>query len=942
VNAVGLNLLGSALYATAFAVLGAVVYLAMRRSSPAAGALAAGSCLAMTAVVSLVAVSPWQGFWTFHFFRHEVASASQAELYRLNGRLLSDAADAPDSGTLDRAGKGAPGRLSRPVIVARAETTDFELAIARLLGEFERDLHSRASRQGTERWGWPAWLALGLLLSLVAGVVRLGIGILAYQRLRSRSQPITDLVLLEEIDIIRAELSCTRAVEARETAELTTPATFGWRRPVLLLPFDWRDWDPSDRRAVLAHELAHVRRGDFLTAVVAQVALALHFYHPLAHWLSARLRLEQELAADDWGARLSGGKPSYLASLARMALHQSAPAAIWPARAFLPSRGTFLRRIDMLRRTEQLHPALLSLPVRVFTIGFFAVLGIAIAGLRVSAGSAQSPSEKNTRQAPGDDKTATAAIAIGNDAVEVLYLPADTKMWVAVRPGTLLGRDDLKSLLPALAQAIPPIAATGIPPDLVEQATIFWEGYPEPPGQPGQTPFLPRPAGFVVRTKTVQDWKARLDRILGRTDEFIVDGQTCFRSLESESPRQCGYVPDNRTLVVTREDLIREIVIDRKAAAPAHAWDRALSKVSRGQIVLAIDSRWIRRRVAQGFSPASSAGDNLETISPLLEKTRAYAITIGLSTSVALDLIAETGTEADAKPVAETLRAVMTLGRNTVQGIAQNSRNEPNQTLFRSILPLSDALLSNASVDASGTLVHLQAKSAVELGELVKSVVPAISSENRRASAAISVNHLKQMGLAFHNYHTANGHFPSPVQFGGSKQAIPYSWRVAILPYIEEEPLYRQYNFEEPWDGPNNRKLIDKMPAIYSFPGVDGGPMSRSNTSYFVFSGEMAALGGPTLPGGHYPVIGWKDLRDGASNTILVVERRADVPWTKPEDIPFEIVGPLPELGGFSPDSFHALFADASVHLIKKAINPVTLRALITGAAGEVIDASSY
>src|SRR5215831_16100721 len=150
-------------------------------------------------------------------------------------------------------------------------------------------------------------------------------------------------------------MACTRPVELREVDDLTTPATIGWQRPLLLLPFDWRDWDADERRAVLAHELAHVRRSDFPAGLAAQLSLALHFYHPLAHWLAARLRLEQELAADAWGARLAGGQPSYLATLARMALRRDGRAATGPARAFLPSHGTFVRRIEMLRNGKAIH-----------------------------------------------------------------------------------------------------------------------------------------------------------------------------------------------------------------------------------------------------------------------------------------------------------------------------------------------------------------------------------------------------------------------------------------------------------------------------------------------------------------------------------------------------------------------------------------------------------
>ena len=80
---------------------------------------------------------------------------------------------------------------------------------------------------------------------------------------------------------------CRRRVEVRETPELTAPATAGWRSHVILLPEDWRSWDDDERRAVLAHELAHICRDDYLTGVMARAATALYFYHPLVHWLAA-------------------------------------------------------------------------------------------------------------------------------------------------------------------------------------------------------------------------------------------------------------------------------------------------------------------------------------------------------------------------------------------------------------------------------------------------------------------------------------------------------------------------------------------------------------------------------------------------------------------------------------------------------------------------------
>src|SRR5690606_18100842 len=163
--------------------------------------------------------------------------------------------------------------------------------------------------------------------------------------------PVRDREILEMLDLLQAELRVTTPVELRESNKIATAATTGWRRPVILLPADWTAWTPEQTRAVLAHELAHVSRRDFLVGGCAQLALSLHFYHPLWHWLVGRLRLEQELAADALAASVSGGRETYLRHLAELALRRCEPteSVAWPVRAFIPSRRTFLRRIEMLR-----------------------------------------------------------------------------------------------------------------------------------------------------------------------------------------------------------------------------------------------------------------------------------------------------------------------------------------------------------------------------------------------------------------------------------------------------------------------------------------------------------------------------------------------------------------------------------------------------------------
>src|SRR5690606_35085183 len=144
------------------------------------------------------------------------------------------------------------------------------------------------------------------------GLFRLLAGATAVRSYRRHRRPLADAMLYRLPETLREEHGCRRDGEIRESGKRSTPATVGCFKPIVLLPEGWRAWSRDELRAVLAHEIAHVARGDYLSGLLAQVTVAIHFYHPLVHWLVARLRLEQELAADASGMRISGGRDVYL------------------------------------------------------------------------------------------------------------------------------------------------------------------------------------------------------------------------------------------------------------------------------------------------------------------------------------------------------------------------------------------------------------------------------------------------------------------------------------------------------------------------------------------------------------------------------------------------------------------------------------------------------
>jgi hypothetical protein len=156
------------------------------------------------------------------------------------------------------------------------------------------------------------------------------------------------------------------------------------------------------------------------------------------------------------------------------------------------------------------------------------------------------------------------------------------------------------------------------------------------------------------------------------------------------------------------------------------------------------------------------------------------------------------------------------------------------------------------------------------------------------------------------------------------------SWRVALLPFLGEKNLYKQFRLDEPWDGPHNKKLLAKMPQVYAPPGVR---TRQPHTSFY-----QVFVGGGAIFEKHQVARMPASIPDGTSNTILIAEAGTAVPWTKPEDMHYAPDEPLPELGGMYPKIFNVVFANGAAAALSKQADPDQLRGAITCAGGEVVD----
>jgi hypothetical protein len=198
-------------------------------------------------------------------------------------------------------------------------------------------------------------------------------------------------------------------------------------------------------------------------------------------------------------------------------------------------------------------------------------------------------------------------------------------------------------------------------------------------------------------------------------------------------------------------------------------------------------------------------------------------------------------------------------------------------------------------------------------------------------------DHLKRLGLAFHNYVVAHGHFPTPAITGHDNTPL-LSWRVAILPHLGYQSLYERFHLDEPWDNPHNRGLLAEMPPVFACPG---GPGHRAGlTGYRVVVGPDADAWTSNTVFQPTRGVDIREITDGTSNTVLALENDSLVPWTKPDEIPWAPGAPLPRLASPHPEGAHALFADGTVKFLKATIHPETLLAILTINGGEVTSSS--
>jgi hypothetical protein len=195
-------------------------------------------------------------------------------------------------------------------------------------------------------------------------------------------------------------------------------------------------------------------------------------------------------------------------------------------------------------------------------------------------------------------------------------------------------------------------------------------------------------------------------------------------------------------------------------------------------------------------------------------------------------------------------------------------------------------------------------------GILVALLLPAVQQARHAARRMQSQNNMKQIGLALHNYHDTYGTFP-PAYIPDEDGKPMHSWRVLILPFVEESYLYDQYDFDKPWDHSDNMAVTAQLPSVYRSPFLETADSAQGLTPYVAISAPDTALGeteGAQL----------REIVDRHSGTMMLLENFAQpVYWAEPTDVsPDQILANYNRMAKNPQMGINVLMADISVHFI--------------------------
>jgi hypothetical protein len=516
---------------------------------------------------------------------------------------------------------------------------------------------------------------------------------------------------------------------------------------------------------------------------------------------------------------------------------------------------------------------------------------------------------------------------------------ADGFAIISVNVAQLWGAEALKPLRDALLKTEQPMMeslekASGLKIGEIERITLYW------PAVTGKERSM-EPFVFFVARKPLDRAKV-IKTLSAKTAEELAKGPNgqAWEGLSGKNIvfRDGGAVifVDDRTSIATpeiRDDVPRigafmKVLDGTTPRVTAGSLAEALAAVGEHAVVAGIDLGPLRKNLEGGK-------DFPDEAKPFLTMAKAERGFVSFDVGSALkasgkltfsDADTAKKAEPDAKKIVEF--AIAEIGK------LRKAKDRDAET-DAIVLPLLD--FAKAAFEKPDLKLDGKALSATLSGEIdttLKTVMTAFpawaAAQSERMKTA---NNLKQIGLAMHGYHDAVGHFPQDITDKDGKAIL--SWRVELLPYLEQDNLYKKIDRTKPWDDGANKGILEMMPDVLKVYGRDAKEKGFTYFQCFTSPKELQTAAPFLVPGSKRKLT---EITDGTAHTLMVVDGEAAVNWLKPGDLPYD-PQKLPKFGNPKTAKLAALFCDGSVGWLNlKKLDDKTLHGLITINGGEVLD----
>jgi type II secretory pathway pseudopilin PulG len=525
-------------------------------------------------------------------------------------------------------------------------------------------------------------------------------------------------------------------------------------------------------------------------------------------------------------------------------------------------------------------------------------------------------------QAPGAAVAKRAAKAAVPDAkpLDLTYVQPDAFAVAVFHPRAFFEAPELE-LFPREVITAAVMKETGIDPATVERVVISYANF-----QPPQEPSFAVAAYFSQPLDPAQ----ALLPIKSRAKESKVEGKIYW---VDAAARVSFTMPDTRTVVVAPEPVLKQLLTGKPADTPMAQLLKRTDFSAHSVSVVSLDA--IRDQINSLVAQLPPLPPQFQPFLKIPDLVSSLEIRAQFGGSPDFEWIFHARDEQSAAQLEGLINQGVAMGKEMLLAqMSQQMRGDDpvEKASVQYARRLADhfaGLIKPARNGARVTFAIDTQGGWATTGILVALLLPAIQAAREAARRNQSMNNMRQISLAILNYEAANRTYPPRAIL--DKQGKPLlSWRVAILPYLEENNVYREFRLDEPWDSEHNKKLIAKMPATYANPSFT----TPGKTTYLAPAGDDTILS--SKKGTQI-----RDVVDGTSKTILLLEADPDraVEWTRPDDYEVDEKQPFNGLGHLRAGQiFLTGFADGSVRAISVDIDPQTFLSLLKKSDGRVID----